>query len=167
MGAHHTSTLPFLRLRAGRDIFPPMFWGSRRKETSWPHQIASAAILTSPLLTFAANPKSIVENPSVDLIKSIPSTWDQTIVLPVSEIGEIAAFARRKNDTWFLAVMNGETPKTIHVNLSFLAEGPHPAMLIRDQQANPAPEKIENIILIPSDYLTSDLRARGDRKSVV
>src|SRR5260370_34906554 len=150
-----------MRPRPARTAFSRTLFGDRRKETSWPYQIASAAILTSPLLTFAANPKSIVKNSGVDLIKSIPSTWDQTIVLPVSEIGEIAAFARRKNDTWFLAVMNGETPKTIHVNLSFLAEGPHPAMLIRDQQANPAPEKIENIILIPSDYLTSDLRSGG------
>jgi alpha-glucosidase len=159
--AQHTTTLPFTRLLAGPADFTPMLFGDRRKETSWPHQIASAAILTSSLLTFAANPKSIVENPGVDLIKSIPSTWDQTIVLPVSEIGEIAAFARRKNDTWFLAVMNGETPKTIHVNLSFLAEGPHPAMLIRDQQDNPAAEKIENTVLSRSDSLTIDLRAGG------
>src|SRR5260370_40465881 len=145
----------------GRGYSPPMLWVDRRKEPSWPHQIASAAMLTSALLTFAANPKSIVEDPRVDLIKTMPSTWDQTVVLPVSEIGEIAAFARRKNDTWLLAVMNGETPKTIHVNLSSLAEGPHPAMLIRDQQYNPAAEKIENIVLSRSDLLTIDLRAGG------
>ncbi len=47
------------------------------------------------------------------------------------------------------------------MNLSFLAEGPHPAMLIRDQQDNPAAEKIENIVLSRSDSLTIDLRAGG------
>jgi hypothetical protein len=35
-------------------------------------------------------------------IKSIPSTWDETHVLPFSEIGEVAAFARRhgKRCSW-------------------------------------------------------------------
>src|SRR5260370_32559640 len=90
--AQHTPTLPFTRLLAGPADFTPMLFGDRRKETSWPHQIASAAILTSPLLTFAANPKSIVENPGVDLIKSIPSTWEQTVVLPGSDISAMPAF---------------------------------------------------------------------------
>ena len=41
-------------------------------------------------------------------------------MLPVSEIGEVAAFARRKGDTWFLAVTNGPNARTIEVDLSFL-----------------------------------------------
>ena len=86
-----------------------LHFGERRRETSWAHQISSAAIFTSPLMIYGAHPKNILENPAVDLIKSIPSIWDETIALPVSEIGEIAAFARRTGDTWFLAIMNGET----------------------------------------------------------
>ena len=159
--APHTATLPFTRLLAGPADFTPMIFGDRRKETSWPNQIASAAILTSPLLTFAANPKSILENPGVDLIKSIPSTWDETIVLPVSEIGEVAAFARRKGDTWFLAIINGPTQKTIHVDLSFLGNGKYQAMVIRDQQDNPAAETIENTTLSRFDSFAIDLRPAG------
>jgi alpha-glucosidase len=41
-------------------------------------------------------------------------------VLPVSEIGEVAAFARRSGDTWFLAVTNGPNARTIEVDLPFL-----------------------------------------------
>ena len=159
--APHTATLPFTRLLAGPADFTPMIFGDRRKETSWPNQIASAAILTSPLLTFAANPKSILENPGVDLIKSIPSTWDETIVLPVSEIGEVAAFARRKGDTWFLAIINGPTQKTIHVDLSFLGNGKYQAMVIRDQQDNLAAETIENTTLSRFDSFAIDLRPAG------
>jgi alpha-glucosidase len=95
------------------------------------------------------------------MLKSIPSTWDETVVLPVSEIGEIAAFARRKGDTWFLAITNGPNPRTIHVNLSFLSDGRHPALLIRDDAGNAAAEKIENTVVGRSDSLTIDLRAGG------
>jgi len=42
----------------------------------------------------------------VDLIKSLPSDWDETIVLPPSEIGEVAAFARRSGEAWFIAILN-------------------------------------------------------------
>src|SRR5207248_411343 len=32
------------------------------------------------------------------LMKAIPAAWDETVVLPLSEIGEVAAFARRSSD---------------------------------------------------------------------
>jgi alpha-glucosidase len=47
--------------------------GERRNDTTWAHQIATAVSSTSPLLVFGGHPKSILENPAVDLIKSIPS----------------------------------------------------------------------------------------------
>ena len=82
-------------------------------------------------------------------------------MLPVSEIGEVAAFARRKGDTWFLAIINGPTQKTIHVDLSFLGNGKYQAMVIRDQRDNPAAETIENTTLSRSDSFAIDLRPAG------
>jgi len=46
-------------------------------------------------LRFAANPQSILSNPAVDVIKSVPPVWDETIVLPYSAIGELAAYGAR------------------------------------------------------------------------
>jgi alpha-glucosidase len=157
----HTTTLPFTRLLAGPADFTPMIFGERRKETSWPNQIASAAVLTSPLLVYAANPKSILENPAVDLIKTIPSTWDETIVLPVSKIGEVAAFARRSGSRWFLAILNGSEAKQIKVDLSFLGRGKYLSMLVRDDLANLAAEKIEKGTATANDSLLIDLRSGG------
>ena len=54
----HDTTLLFTRFLAGPADFTPMHFGARRDTTSWPHQIATAVIFTSPLLTFAANAKS-------------------------------------------------------------------------------------------------------------
>jgi alpha-glucosidase len=36
--------------------------------------------------------------------------WDETIVLPQSDIGELAAFARRSGRNWFVGVLNGPRP---------------------------------------------------------
>ena len=92
--SRHNTTVPFTRFLAGPGDYTPVHFGDRRRETSWAHQVATAAVMTSPLLVYAAHPRNILANPSVDMIKSIPSVWDETIVLPPSEIGEIAVFAR-------------------------------------------------------------------------
>jgi alpha-glucosidase len=70
--AGHNTTLPFTRYLAGPGDYTPVVFGDRRRETSWPHQIATAAIFTSPLLVYGANPKGLLENPAVDLIKALP-----------------------------------------------------------------------------------------------
>src|SRR5260221_9464341 len=93
--ARHNTTLPFTRFLAGPADYTPVLFGERRRETSWAHQIATAVVFTSPLMIYGAHPKNILENPAVDIIKSIPSVWDETRVLSMSEIGELAAFARR------------------------------------------------------------------------
>jgi len=118
--ATHSTTLPFTRFLAGPAEYTPVHFGERRKNTTWANQIASAVILSAPVLTYAASPQHLLENPGVDIIKSIPSIWDETIVLKPSAIGELAVFARRKGNTWFLAVMNGTQPKNIQIPLSFL-----------------------------------------------
>jgi alpha-glucosidase len=94
------------------------------------------------------------------VIKSIPSVWDETLVLPISEIGEVAAFARRKGNTWFLAVNNGPIAKTVRVDLSFLGAGSYLATLIRDAGEASA-VKVEHSIMQAADPLYIDLRSGG------
>ena len=159
--ATHNTTLPFTRFLAGHADYTPVHFGERRRETSWSHQIATAIVFTSPVMIYGAHPKSILDNPAAELIKSIPSTWDGTLVLPPSEIGEIAVFARRKGSEWFLGVLNGSTAKTITVPLGFLGHGRHDAMLVRDNLDDPAAEKIENLRLGSTDSLNLEMRAGG------
>jgi alpha-glucosidase len=159
--APHNTTLPFTRFLAGHADYTPVHFGERRKETSWAHQIASAVVFTSPLMIYGAHPKNILENPAAELIKSIPSVWDETIVLPPSEIGELAVFARRRGNTWFLGIMNGETEKTIRLPLSFLNKRKYAAMIVRDQKDDPAAVRIESSNLSHRDQLMIDMRAGG------
>jgi alpha-glucosidase len=155
------TTLPFTRMLAGHADYTPVIFGERRKETSWAHQIASAAIFTSPLLVYGAHPKNILANPAVEIIKSVPSVWDETVALPACEIGELAAFARRSGSTWFLAVMNGSTARTVKIPLAFLAGGKYQAALARDRTDEAAALTIENTFVSRNDSLTVELRAGG------
>jgi alpha-glucosidase len=159
--ATHETTLPFTRMLAGPADYTVVHFGARRQNTTWPHQIATAAIFSEPMLTYAANPSNILANAGVDLIKSIPPDWDETIVLPPSEIGKLAIYARRSGKTWFLAVLNGVDAQTIEVPLSFLGMGAYDSMLIRDSGDGPDAEEIEHGSARREDSLTINLRSGG------
>jgi len=132
--ARHETILPFTRYLAGPTDYTTMIFTGRRRDSSWAHQIACLATFHSPILTIAAHPQSVLDNPAVDVIRSIPAVWDKTVVLPESRIGELSIFARRKGDMWMLAVMNGGPARTIRVPLSFLGDGPYRGSLVRDNK---------------------------------
>jgi alpha-glucosidase len=159
--ATHNVTLPFTRYLAGHADYTPVHFGSRRGDTTWTHQIATAAVFTSPLLTYGAQPANILKNPGVEMIKSIPAVWDETIVLPLSEIGELAAYARRNGDTWFLAILNGTSARTVNVPLTFLGKDEYRAMLLRDNKDDAAAIEIENISVKRTDSIAIELCAGG------
>jgi alpha-glucosidase len=159
--AAHNTTVPFTRYLAGSGDFTPVVFGDRRKDTSWAHQIATAAVFTSPLLAYGAHPRSLLDNAAVELIKALPSVWDETIVLPVSGIGELAAFARRSGETWFVAVLNGPQARTIRVELRFLGTKPYRATLVRDDPDNAAAERLEQTNVTRQGSLTIALRPGG------
>ncbi|HEX8041834.1 MAG TPA: glycoside hydrolase family 97 N-terminal domain-containing protein, partial [Chryseosolibacter sp.] len=132
--AKHNTTLPFTRLLAGHMDYTVVTFGDRKSETSETHQLASALVLQAPLLVFSEHPQNLLEHPAVDFIKQIPAVWDETIVLPPSAIGEVAAFARRSGEKWFVSVMNGEAERSIAIDLSFLGEGEYQATMVQDKR---------------------------------
>ena len=82
-------------------------------------------------------------------------------MLPPSDIGKLAVYARRSGDVWFLAVLNGVEPQTIEVPLTFLEQGAYQGMLIRDSGAGTDAEEIENKTVRREDSLTINLRSGG------
>jgi len=159
--ARHQTTLPFTRYLAGPADYTTMVFNERRRDSSVAHQIASLAVFASPLLTIAANPESILASPASEVIKSVPSTWDETQVLPGSEIGELVLFARRKGDSWFLAVMNGTDTRTITVPLSFLAAGRYHGALVRDDARDGSTVRVDSTVQAQTDTIRLELRAGG------
>src|SRR5262249_975713 len=159
--ARHDATLPFTRYLAGHGDYTPVHFGARRGDTTWAHQVATAAVFTAPLMLYGAHPKSILDNPCAPLIKSLPAVWDETVVLPDSAIGEVAAFARRRGDTWFLAVVNGPAARSLRIPLSFLGEGEYRALLIRDHKSDPAAVQVEEAAARRGDPLPIELSSGG------
>ena len=134
--AQHDVTLPFTRMIAGLGDYTPTHFGRKRGDTTAAHQVANAVILSAPLLVYSSHPASLLKHAAADMIKSIPAVWDETVVLPGSEIGEVAAFARRRRDTWFVAVTNGPVARTLTVDLGFLGNSPRfQSLLVRDGAA--------------------------------
>jgi alpha-glucosidase len=159
--SRHNTTLPFTRFLAGPADYTPVIFGSRRGDTTAAHQIATAAVFTSPLLVYGGNPKSLLEHPAVEMIKSIPCVWDETIVLAPSAIGQVAAFARRHGDDWFVAVLGGPESQKLTVSLSFLDASPYRAMLVRDEPNNSTGVRIEKVDLTSVDSLRIELAEGG------
>lgn len=158
--AMHNATLPFTRMVAGLADYTPVQFGRRMADTTWAHQAATAILFPAPLLVYGVHPATLLANPMADLLKSVPSVWDETVVLPASDIGEVAAFARRKGQTWFLAVANGVYTRTIKLDLSFLGDGAHQATWFRDG-AEAASVKREDLTVRRSDSVFVQMPSGG------
>ncbi len=159
--ATHETTIPFTRMIAGPADYSVCHFGARRQNTTWVHQAATAAIYSAPVITYAATPAHILENPCVEMIKSIPSVWDETIVLPPSEIGELAIYAQRKGTTWFLSAINGLNPKIVKIPLSFLGNGSYNTLILNDNPENPADAVVKNGTANKNDVIEISLGAGG------
>lgn len=138
------TTLPFTRYLAGHADFTPIHFGNRMGEVSWAHHIASMVIFTSPFLCVGADPQDILNHPAKEIIKHIPPVWDETIVLGPSVIGELAVFARRKGDVWYIAALNNNSSNTIKFDCSFLPKGKYKMTLVKDEAGKQTTVKIEH-----------------------
>ena len=62
------------------------------------------------------------EQECTDFIANIPTTFDETVALD-GIVGEFAAIARKKNDVWYVGVLNNWNARDITIDLSFLEKG--------------------------------------------
>ena len=133
-GLHDTS-LPFLRYVQGHaDYTPTEFRKAKMGGNSYAKELAQAVVYTSPLLCYSGDPRDYLKSDAIDVLKTIPATWDETIVLPGSAIGEVAGFARRKGDAWYVGVINGTKARTMPLSLSFLGDDSYFAVLLGDKE---------------------------------
>jgi alpha-glucosidase len=162
--------LPFTRLLAGPGDYTPLFLNPTIRDfnepyslgaTSWCHQIASALVFSSPLLCLSANPEDILKNPNRDFICSMPTVWDETIVLPPSEIGELVLMARRSGKDWYITGMTQKPQPGINVSMRFLKKGKYKADIIKDTPAQQNNSLAEEIILTAKDNLSFKMNSNG------
>lgn len=121
-------------------LFAPGDKPELRGKSTWAHQLALGIMFCSPVthwasgpeLTAAAFPAGSIQRA---IYQSIPSTWDETIVLDVSKPGSIAAFARRKGKDWYVGIISGNENEAVSldaVSLPFLGQRNHHAVWLGD-----------------------------------
>jgi len=158
----HDVILPFTRFVIGHgDYTPTVLEPADIHGNTYPHELAQAIVFTSPFLCTGGNPKTYLESPAKDLIAAFPSVWDETIVLPGSEPGKIAAFARRHGDQWFVGVLNGADPASVSVPLTFLGAGSWKASAYEDVDGKPDSFKRTEGSVTSATTLQAKLLARG------
>jgi alpha-glucosidase len=121
--------------------------------------LAQAVTMTSPLLHFADHYKFYIGNPAEEILRAVPSTWDETIVLPGSKIGEVVGFARRRGTDWYIGVHNGANPVAMQIDLEFLGAGVWQAVTFGDNEDNTF--KRESRVVRASDNLQVEMRPKG------
>ncbi|HEY5211831.1 MAG TPA: glycoside hydrolase family 97 catalytic domain-containing protein, partial [Acidobacteriaceae bacterium] len=162
LDAFHDVILPFTRYIAGpADYTPTVFNPKELQGNTWGHELAQAIIFTSPLLCFGGHPKAYLENPALDVIRAIPSVWDETRVLPGSQPGKLVAEARRSGNTWFIAVINGGEPLSLNLSLDFLGKGTWNATELFDANDKPDAWNRKIAKVAGSDHIALSLSPRG------
>ena len=135
----HNAALPFTRFVVGHGDYTPVGF-SNPGPTTWLHQLATAIVFLSPLQVIAEHPEFLLHNPNaqpaLEILKRLPTLWDETRVLAPSKIGELAIFARRKGKSWWVAALNSERPVEFSLDLSFLGNDKYDAICLRSPQAD-------------------------------
>ena len=151
----------FTRFLAGpADMTPVIFSEKELRHFTWAHQLAQPIILLSPIAHFADSYKEYVSNPAKDILQQMPTTWDETIVLPLSQPGKIVGFAKRKGNTWWIGILNGKENISVAMDFKFLKKRAK-ALLIEDvaEKLN-AVNRVEKNIS-PSEKINLKLQAGG------
>jgi alpha-glucosidase len=110
---------PGLLLNAQKDQFRPIGKNPMSIGTRC-HQLAMFAVYDSPLQIFSGNISQGLKEPEfMQLLGSIPTTWDETKILQ-GKIGEFIITARKKGNNWFIACLNNSNARTISLDFDFI-----------------------------------------------
>jgi len=140
----HNLLLPFIRMVPGPMDYTPGAMDNAQPEnfairftrpmsmTTRAHQLAMYIVYESPLQMLADSPSQYrAEHECTAFIASVPTTWDETVVIDAS-IGDFCVLARRRGDSWFVGAMNDEHARNVRIGLSFLDEGTYSGAIIED-----------------------------------
>lgn len=95
----------------------PMSQGTRCR------QLALYMVFDSPLNMMCDTPSNYRrEGECTDFIASVPTVWDETIVVD-GRLGEYIVTARRSGDTWYIGGITDWSSREIDVDCSFLPRG--------------------------------------------
>jgi alpha-glucosidase len=171
----HNLTIPFTRMLAGPMDFTPGGFRQIRKENFKPqdvapfvmgtraHQLAMMVVYESPLQVLCDSPYNYRNQPGLEFLKIVPTSWDETRVLN-GQVGEFITIARKSGDRWFLGGMSNSQGRVLEIPLNFLGEGRYQASIFADAPDSadfPERLKIEKKPLTSKETLKMNLAPEG------
>jgi len=140
----HDLILPFTRMLAGPFDYEPgildnatkaqfrPIWGKVMSQGTRCHQLAMFVVYDNPLQIFSGNPsQGYIESKFMELLGSIPTTWDTTMILD-AKVSDYIIIARRKGEEWFIGGMTDWSSRNFTIPLDFLSEGNYEATVCED-----------------------------------
>jgi alpha-glucosidase len=136
-------TIPFTRMLAGPMDFTPGAFnnaarGKFKAQSTAPmsqgtrcHQLAMYVVYESPLVMVSDYPEAYENEPGIEFIEKVPTTWDDTKVLS-GEPAKFVVIARRHGNKWYIGAMTNWDARDIEIPLDFLRRGSHEARIFAD-----------------------------------
>jgi hypothetical protein len=134
------TVLPFTRNAVGPMDLTPVACSPKKfaRTTTAAHQLAAALIFTSGIVHYADQPEFFESLPPevLNIFRDAPARWDETRCL-AAEPGQLAIFARRAGNSWFIAGISGmDSPQTITLDMSPFKKLVKRLVVIEGQHAN-------------------------------
>lgn len=95
------------------------------------HMLAMYVVLENANAMVCDYPEAYENQPGFDFIRKVPTVWDETKVLKAKP-GQYLIIARKKNKSWWIGGITGNTSVTLQVPLDFLEEGNWKADIYQD-----------------------------------
>jgi alpha-glucosidase len=126
------ATIPFIRMVAGsfdytqgamkngqRHSFSAN-WSEPMSQGTRCRQLAEYVIFESPFNMLCDSPSNYLnEDECTQFIASVPTTWDETVVLD-GKVGEYLIIARRKDFRWYVGAITNWEERDLYLDLSVL-----------------------------------------------
>jgi len=140
----YVTSIPYIRMLAGPMDYTPGAMRNAVKANFRPindnpmsqgtrcAQLSMYVVFNAPLQMLSDNPTTYMkEQECTDFITSVPTTFDETVPLD-GKVGEYAAVARRKGDSWYVGAIGNWEAHNLTFDLSFLGSGTYQATIFKD-----------------------------------
>lgn len=173
--ADHDISMPFTRLLAGAADYHLGGFRALPKDkfkiqqsnpyvtSTRCHMLAMYVVLESYLGMICDTPEAYEGQPGFEFLRTVPTTWDKTVV-PDAFVNEYVAIARRHGDDWYVGAINNSQARDVEIALDFLGKGDYKITLYkdaRDTDTNPNHLIKETLTVTAKDKITVPLASDG------
>jgi len=122
---------PGAMINATQKNFRPVFTRPMSQGTRC-HQLAMYVVYESPLQMLCDSPSNYSrEKACMAFLSTVPTVWDETIVLD-AKVADYILIARKRGNTWYVGAMTDWTPRELVLDFSFLNEGRYTVTAYQD-----------------------------------